>query len=308
MKRRLILVALDLAVLLALAVGVVRAADPPPAMYPPQQNPDQFQYNGASLDLYNPFSGPLRETGEWHWYFQRNTACVGNVEQYVRLALADLGQTYAINFIEDPVRGHLIYQNCGPALVGRCGATNINCLGRGYPYDVTIDLSSDLATYFEVSSVAVVEHEMLHAMATYDEQYVKDGTFRASQDVTVMNTGPLSRHYQQQADRDRWNRTMGPRTVKSYGRGANAGGEYVYWCALDPVATRVAVLYDDGGVVYWSGIQVPARLANGQPNVDANGCRGQIVYTWPGRRCGIKAETAVSWRTSETVAWVDCSS
>lgn len=290
--------ALTLFVIIVFAAGRSEASDPPPAQFPPQQNDDQFQYAGASLDRYNPFSGPLRASGEWRWRFERNPACAGNVEQYVRLALQDLGNVYGINYIESD-NGHLIYQNCGPSLASRCGATNINCLGRGYPYDVTIDLSSDLAGYFEVSSVSIVEHEMLHAMATYDEQYVKDGTFRASQDLTVMNTGPLSRHYQQQADRDRWNRVMGPRTVRISGTGANPGGPYVFWCQLDPIATRVAILYDDGQGPYWSGIHAA-------PKPDANGCQGQFVERRPGRLCGIKAETAVSWRTSDTTAWLDC--
>lgn len=291
--------ALTLFVLIVFAAGRSEASDPPQPQYPPQQNEDTFQYGGASLDRYNPFSGPLRQTGEWRWRFDRNPACAGNVEQYVRLALADLGNTYAINFIEDSLNGHLIYQNCGPSLSARCGATNINCLGRGYPYDVDIDLSSDLASYYEVSSVAVVEHEMLHAMATYNEQYMLDGSFSPSQDITVMNTGPLSRHYQQQADRERWNRTMGPRTVKLYGTDANAGGPYVFWCQLDPIATRVAILYDDGQGPYWSGIHA-------LPKADANGCQGQFVERRPGRKCGLKAETSVSWRTSDTTAWVDC--
>lgn len=296
MSARQVVIVILITVLVLWLLGVVnaRAADPAPALFPPQQNPDQFQYNGASLDRYNPFSEPLRQNGIWLWRFDRNPACLGDVRRYVDLAIADLGNNYGIDFREDNLNGHLIYQNCGPQLASRCGATNINCLGRGYPYDVTIDLSSDLATYFEVSSVAVVEHELLHAMATYDEQYVKDGTFRASQDVTVMNTGPLSRHYQQQADRDRWNRTMGPQSLKVVGQGRNPDGRaYVYFCQPSERTTRVAVLYDDGAGPYWAGRYADAGL-------DGNGCRGVLIDEQPGRTVLLKSESAVSWRTSFT--------
>lgn len=294
-RQVLIIILITILVLWLLGVVNVRAADPPPATFPPQENSDTFMYAGASLDRYNPFSGPLRETGVWLWRFERNPACAGNVEQYVRLAIQDLGNTYAINFIEDP-NGHLIYQNCGPSLAARCGATNINCLGRGYPYDVTIDLSSDLAGYFEVSSVSIVEHEMLHAMATYNEQYKLDGSFSPSSDITVMNTGPMSRHYQQQADRERWWRVMGSPMLRTLGYDFN-GAWYVYACNFDANATRLSVLVDlhDGNGIVWAGVIKPVKP-------DANGCMGigvaeglRIVV---GADYYLKAENAVSWKVS----------
>lgn len=299
MTARQVVIVILITILVLFLLGVVkpaRAADPPAAQFPPQENSDTFMYAGASLDRYNPFSGPLRETGVWRWRFDKNPACIGDVRRYVDLALQDLGNTYAINFIEDPLNGHLIYQNCGPSLAARCGATNINCLGRGYPYDMTIDLSSDLASYFEISSVAVVEHEMLHAMATWNEQYKMDGSFSPSSDITVMNTGPLSRHYQQQADRERWWRTMGSPALRTLGYGFN-GAWYVYACNFDANATRLSVLVDlhDGNGIVWSGVIKPVKA-------DANGCMGigeaeglRIVV---GAEYFLKSENAVSWKVS----------
>lgn len=289
--------------LILILLGVVRparAADPPAALFPPQQNSDQFMYNGVSLDRYNAHSQALRETGTWTWRFDKNPACLGDVRRYVDLAIADLSNTYGITFIETPLSNHLIYQNCGPSLAARCGATNINCLGRGYPYDVTIDLSSDLAGYFEVSSVSIVEHELLHAMATYNEQYKLDGSFSPSSDITVMNTGPLSRHYQQQADRERWWRTMGSPELKQLGYGFN-GAWYIWACGFDANATRLSVLVDEGSGVKWSGVIVPLKP-------DRNGCQGigvpeglRIVV---GSTYYLKAENAASWKVSRNEACV----
>lgn len=276
-------------------VGIVGGADPTPAKFPPQNNPDTFQYQGVSLDVYNPFSGPLRQNAIWRWRFEKNPACPGDVRPYVVTAIQDLTNNFAINFIEDPA-GHLIYQNCGPSLAARCGATNINCLGRGFPYDVTIDLSSDLAVYFPETSVSIVEHELLHAMSTWNEQYLRTsgGGFAASDDVTVMNIGPLSRHFIRQDERDRWNRTMGPASLKIAGQGRNPDGRaFVYFCQPPERTTRVALLYDDGQGIYWSGRYADAGL-------DANGCRGVLVEERPGRSAYLKSESAVSWKTSYT--------
>lgn len=295
-RQVVIVILITILVLWLLGVVNVRAADAPDAQFPPQQNPDQFMYSGASLDRYNTHSQALRETGVWTWRYDKNPACLGDVRRYVDLAIADLGSTYGITFIEDSNSAHLIYQNCGPSLASRCGATNINCLGRGYPYDVTIDLSSDLATYFDVSSVAVVEHELLHAMATYNEQYKLDGSFSPSQDVTVMNTGPLSRHYQQQADRERWWRTMGSPALRTLGYGFN-GAWYVYACGFDANATRLSVLVDkhDGKGIVWSGVLRPIVK-------DANGCMGVGVREGlniiVGAEYYLKQENAAGWKVS----------
>jgi hypothetical protein len=72
----------------------------------------------------------------------------------------------------------------------------------------------------------------------------------------------------------------------------------VFFCAPDPIATRVALLYDDGFGPYWAGVQL------GVSGLDANGCRGQHVQEAPGRRYGLKSETAVSWSTSYTDVWL----
>lgn len=273
-----------------------RAADAPQPQYPPQEQADTFQYAGASLDRYNPHSQALRETGRWTWRFDRNPACAGDLLPYVRSAVSDLAINLGIEFVEDPASNHLIYQNCGPSLAARCGATNINCLGRGYPYDVTIDLSSDLAGYFEVTSVSIVEHEMLHAMATWNEQYKLDGRFSSSSDLTVMNTGPLSRHRLQALERERWWRTMGSPMLRTLGYGNN-GAWYVFACNFDASATRLSVLVDlhDGQGVRWAGVIKPIKT-------DSNGCMGigapeglRIVV---GADYFLKQENAAGWKAS----------
>jgi len=289
----------------AVMAAAVRAADAPQATFPPQEREDQFQYAGQSLDVYNSFSAKLRETGVWLWRFEKDSTCIGDVRPYVVTALQNFGDATGIAFIEDNVSGNVIRQSCGPKLAAKCGATNINCLPDSYPYSVAIWLSSDLANYFSVTSVSIVLHEMLHATCTFNEQYRRtaDGGFAASEDLTVMNVGPLSRHFWGSEETKRWWRTCGNGELDIFGSGRNASGFYLYGCRFEPTATRLSLLYDDGNGAYWSGIIKPIRA-------DANGCMGlgqfEGLEAVPGRCYWLKQENAAGWKVSLNEVKVAC--
>jgi hypothetical protein len=277
-------------------VSSVRAEDPPEAKFPPQENPDTFMYQGQSLDLYNRHSADLRLTGVWRWRWERNPQCAGDLRPRFLEALENLSLNFPIQFIEAP-DGHLVRQSCGQELIRKCASETINCLPDGYPYNLTIYLASISTTYQIVTAVSISLHEMFHALCTWGEQYrrTSDGGFAASQDQTVMNVGPLSRHLIGQLEIDRWNRSCGARSLKNVGQGSfGPDFQYVYYCgALPANTTRVSVLYRDGSTTYWSGIFM-------EPGVDANGCRGARVWTVPGRVVLLKAENAVDWKTNKT--------
>lgn len=296
MKRLFPALLLALGLILALGIndGISRAADPPPrASTQPQE--DTFQYNGQSLDIYNPHSGPLRAIGDWRYRFGRNPACVGDIFPALRQAMDDLTANFAIRFIEDNLNGNLMYANCGPAFRALVGGGIIACLCRGYPGNVTIDFSTDMADFFEVSQLSIALHELFHGMATWHEQYTL-GTFAPSQDVTVMNTGPLSRHRIGQSERERWWRTMGSPELKELGY-AYSGAWYVWACQFDAKATRLSVLVDrhDGRGIVWTGV-ASLIIKNSQ------GCMGigieQDLDIAIGAEYYLKQENPSSWRVS----------
>lgn len=285
-------------VLLA-CVRVAFAENPIPAKFPPQENLDQFQYQGQSLDKYNKFSAELRQTGIWQWRWEKNPQCSGDLKPLFLQALDDLRKNFPIQFIETPASPHFVRQSCGQELINKCGSELINCLPDSYPYSMNIYLASVSLTYQSITAISISLHEMFHAMCTWGEQYrrTSDGGFAASQDVTVMNVGPLSRHLITVEEINRWNRTCGTTELLEVGQGSfGLDYQYVFFCKGIPErATRVSVLYsDDGGATkYWSG-----HFA--QPGVDANNCRGVQVWVIPGRLVYLKAENAVSWQTLKT--------
>lgn len=280
-------------------LSVAYADNPTPASFPPQENPDQFQYAGASLDRYNKFSEELRRTGIWLWKWEKKDGCIGDLRPVFLAALADLSKNFPITFIETPSAPHFVRQSCGLELVDKCGSESINCLPDSYPYSMNIYLASVSTTYQIGTAISISLHEMFHALCTWNEQYRRtpSGGFAASSDITVMNVGPLSRKLISQPEIDRWNRTCGTYELKEVGQG-NFGPDYqyVFFCGGVPErATRVSVLYsDDGGhSTYWAGFFA-------EPGTDSHGCRGVRVWVIPGRLVYLSSENAVSWQTLKT--------
>lgn len=302
-----LVLALGLIVGLGLSGEISSAADPPVAQYPPTQNPELFQYQGQSLQPYSADNKALKQTGVWRWRFVSVPGC--NSESIRSAIVAAFAQSsrYGMNIVEadgDPT-AHAVYATCGSSFAAVCGGPPvIGCLGRGYPYNNDIDISVDMAAYFDVSQRAIANHELHHATGVWNEQYRLDGTFGASNDVSIMNTGINSRHDLGSVEDARWWRTMGSPELKRENTGyAFSGAWYVYACGFDSNATRLSVLVDrrdDSGIV-WAGVARPIIK-------DANGCQGigvqEGLFIVPGQIYYLKQESPASYLVSFNEACV----
>lgn len=294
------LLVLVLGISLGWHVSGVLAADPPPVAST-QQNPDLFQYQGQSLQKFSTDNAALKQTGIWRWQFVPVQGCDS---ESIRAAVTqgiNEASRMGVTVLEAPgdPSAHAVYGNCGVSFAAHCGGPPvIGCLGRGFPYNNDVDISTDMAAYYDLSQRAIAMHEVIgHAMAVWNEQYKLDGTFGASNDVTIMNTGPNSRHDLGPNEDARWWRTMGSPELKVTGY-AFSGAWYVWACGFDSNATRLSVLVDrhDGRGVVWAGV---VR----ELTPDRNGCMGLGVQEGlnivVGQPIYLKQENPASWRVSQ---------
>lgn len=302
--RQIIIIILIVLLVLILLGNVSYAADPPPVASS-QPNPDLFQYAGQSLQKYSADNATLKQTGVWRWRFVTVPGC--NSESIRPSIVAGFSQMsrYGMQIIEadtDP-NAHAVYASCGSTFAAICGGPPvIGCLGRGFPYDNSIDISTDMAAYYDVSQRAIALHELHHGTAVQNEQYLLNGSFSSSNDVTIMNTGPNSRHDLGSAEDARWWRTMGSPELRTTGYGFN-GTWYVWACGFDANANRLSVLVDrlDGAGIVWSGVARSVLK-------DANGCMGigppEGLNIVPGQVYYLKQENPSSFRVSYNEACV----
>ena len=289
------------------------ANNPPPPLAG-QPNPDLFQYQGQSLAQYSTDNANLKRTGQWVWRFVDVKGCNSeSIRKAVTDGINEAHTAYALDIVErdGDATAHAVYGNCGSSFAAICGGPPvIGCLGRGFPYVNDVDISTDMAAYYDVSQRAIAMHEIIgHAMSVWNEQYLLDGSFSNSNDVTIMNTGPLSRHdivnpdgTPVSAEAARWWRTNGSPELTDTGYGYY-GQWYIWACGFDFNATRVSVLvdYHDGAGLQWSGVIKPVVK-------DGNGCMGigpddglNIVV---GAAYYEKQENPSSWRVSYNEACV----
>lgn len=280
-------------------------ADPAPVCCN-QPAPDLFQYNGQSLDPYNPLSAKVRQTGVVRWQYQVVSGCADGLGPVIGRAMGNIYDETGVAFVYvndgSPV-DLTIFANCGVSLYAICGqVTGVNCLGRGFPYDLDIDLNTDILTYYDQSQVAVVLHELMgHALATWNEGYCLQagspagctGQFGAVPGyVDFMNTGVDSRHYIGNSERARWGRTQGVPAPQRVGRGDG----YVYFCGVSDRALYVD-LYGSTSTAYrYVGTVWLKDLVKG-----ADGCYGlgTAGYVTPFECPAIRVGNAVDWKRAD---------
>lgn len=287
-----------------LLIRLASATDPPPVPST-TQNPELFYYQGQSLQKYSADNAQLKRDGSWRWRFVSVPGC--NSESIRPAIVAGFSQMNRYGMViteadNDPT-AHAVYASCGSTFAAICGGPPvIGCLGRGFPYDNSIDISVDMAAYFDVSQRAIALHELHHGTFVWNEQYRLDGSFGSSSDVSIMNTGPLSRHDLGPVEDARVWRTMGSPELKVTGYGFS-GAWYVWGCGFDANATRLSVLVNrnDGRGIVWAGVSRPIVK-------DANGCQGIGVVEGlnivPGQVYYLKAENPASYLVSFNEACV----
>ncbi len=306
--RQIVVIILVVLLILILLQGVSYAANPP-AVPATTQNPEVFQYQGQALcNVANCLdSKTLKLTGQWRWRFVSVPGC--NSESIRPAIVAGFSQMsrYGMTITQadgDPT-AHAVYASCGSAFAAVCGGPPvIGCLGRGYPYNNDIDISTDMAAFFDVSQRAIANHELHHATFVWNEQYKLDGSFGSSNDVSIMNTGPLSRHDLGPVEDDRTWRTFGSPELQRRDTGyAFSGAWYIWACNFDANANRLSVLVNrnDGAGVVWAGVAVALVK-------DSNGCQGvgvsQGLNIIPGQVYYLKQENPASYRVSLNEACV----
>ncbi len=301
-------VAIILVVLLVLILlGGVSSAANPPTVPSTTQNPELFQYQGRSLQQDSADNKALKITGQWRWRFVSVPGCNSeSIRPAIVAAFAQVSR-YGMSIVQadnDPT-ARAVFASCGATFAAVCGGPPvIGCLGRGYPYNNDIDISTDMAAYFEVSQRAIANHELHHAIFVWNEQYRLDGSFGSSNDVSIMNTGPLSRHDLGAVEDARTWRTMGsPELARADTGYAFSGAWYVWACNFDSNATRLSVLvdrHDERGIV-WAGVAAPLVK-------DSNGCMGigvnEGLNIIVGQQYYLKQESPASYLVSRNEACV----
>lgn len=192
----------------------INAVNPPP---PEQRNPDVYEIAGwpsPKLQTLNPITQKLKAGARTitFSYVVVNGCNAGNMRQTLQTALDSTSKVTGITFSEVVGTADIqVRATCGvdAANSGITGAV-IADLYPGWPYQSIINASTTMSTFYNLSQVAIWEHEFAgHGLGTWNEQYVLGGSFGNTPGlVDFMNTGPDSRYDWPQNDIDRWERTM----------------------------------------------------------------------------------------------------
>lgn len=222
-----------------LSAPTTEAADPP---LPNQPNSDFFDCCVSS----NKAQAEFMQTGVWRWRYEVNTSCSGTILPALIDALETISKKHGVLVLHDPVNGHIVKLNCGAEFAMWCGTSSgvAACLGHKYPTNVTLDVNHVVATYVYETQVSILLHELLHAMFTWNEQYLLgSGISCAPNWFDFMNCGPQSRHRFLDIETQRWARTVDPcyREDCFLAAGRDSGGAFIYW-RNQPLGYKVAFL------------------------------------------------------------------
>ena len=218
MKRLLTLALIVGALIFAFSLSTeISSAEPPPPR-PEQPRPDTFQWNGASLQPYSPVAVLSKANRAASYRIVVEPGCVaGTIPDDLARAEAEFLKVGFLLYQVDATASFIVHINCGSEQIRICGGVNIFCLNRSFPYSSDMDISDVLSTYYPETRLAILMHELMHAIATWGEQYALCGAdcgFAASPNWRdIMNTGPLSRHGLETIELERWARTMYELTV-----------------------------------------------------------------------------------------------
>ena len=211
--------------LLVIVIGIALSlADKTGAQVPPraeQPHPDQFQYNGESLAIYSTLHSKAKSTRAAAYSLITISGCTsGVIPQAMQRVEAELNSKVGFRLTRNDAQPDFVVKiGCGSEQIRQCGAVNIFCLPEGFPANNNIWLSDILSSYASDTQLAIPLHEVLHAVAVWNEQYctgtettgICRGLARFSPAPgwrDFMNTGELSRHGFEAIEVERWINTM----------------------------------------------------------------------------------------------------
>ncbi len=264
---------------------IATAAVPP---RPEQPRPDIFPIPGLSNpQTANPVTVKAKAQRTASYRLLLMPSCVSGTIPNDLVAMA--GELQRVNFTL--VRNDFAYDftiriNCGSEQIRICGAVNVFCLGRGFPYNPDVEISDILSQYQAITRVAILCHEICgHAIGTWNEQYAVCGAscgFAPTPNwPDFMNTGEQSRHGMEVIEQERWDRTMYPVLFVDpcHGEDNPANGTYWNLCiqrlvypsgwSWDPVT---GVWFNPAGVPEW-----------GECSQVSGGCWNLVIQRWVAR-------------------------
>jgi hypothetical protein len=199
-------------------LSTTSAHSPPPR--PEQPRADIFPAAGFNnLQDFNPLTKKVKLTHSARYRLLTMPGCVaGSIPSDLRMVEAEALKVDFTLTRDDINYDVTIRINCGTEHIRICGSVNVFCLGRGFPFNPDIEISDLLSWYQPITRISILLHELLHAAATWGEQYALCGSscgFAPSPNWRdFMNTGPESRHGFETIEIERWHRTMyEPRTI-----------------------------------------------------------------------------------------------
>lgn len=199
-------------VIYLLVYGPAESAPPRPE----QPRPDLFSCGVQTCDAFNPVTIKARAQRTASYRLKLEPGCVAGTIPADMVRLEAEAQKVQFNLVRnDQLYDFIVRINCGSEQIRLCGSVNVYCLNRGYPYSADVDISDVLSSYFDVSRLSILLHEIIgHAIGSWNEQYATCGSscgFAASPGWRdFMNTGPDSRHGIEAIELERWERTMYP--------------------------------------------------------------------------------------------------
>jgi hypothetical protein len=188
---------------------------------PGQPHHDIFQVSGiTNLQVLNPTNQKVIRREPIRYGLVTMPGCIpGSIPQDLDRATQELVKAEIQLTRSTTQTDFTIRINCGNDHIRICGSINIFCLGRGFPQSCDIDLSDILSNWQELTRLSILLHELMHCLATWNEQYCL-GTevtgpcaglarFTSTPNWSdIMNTGPLSRHGLDPLELERVGRTL----------------------------------------------------------------------------------------------------
>ena len=191
-----------------------RYAEAAPPVDPRQPRPDLFSCGTFTCDVYNPVTIKAKATRTVSYRVQVEPGCTAGTIPADLEAMNAEAQKVGLNLYRDDFAPDFtVHINCGSEQIRRCASINTFCLNRNYPYSSDMDISDILSTYFPITRLSILLHEVAgHAVGSWNEQYQVCGAscnFAPSPGWRdFMGTGELSRHGFEDIELGRWARTM----------------------------------------------------------------------------------------------------